>query len=220
MEREAEDSEDISALKLEYENSKAHIDTQRETMHKFSIEAQKISRLILILLGIAIIGVVSFGPVRFAEFVDFSNLVLSNPAAVTIWQSTMFVFLLLALTFLLHAIGTAYEAIGLASYGLARDIDSLLENDLPNQEKYLRDRLDTYKDRIEENDQTILVFDLILGLGKFSMLGAIFAGALIVWSLVYGTIDSFHFLMFMIIVLSLLGAFWWTLPSSYNKPGI
>jgi hypothetical protein len=220
---ESEDTKSgIKPLEEEYRNAQRYMEMQRETMHRFSLEGQKIIRLISIYIAAIMTALVTLGPSQASQLVNLSqDIIQVGDLGITTFHISVLVLFLLVSALILNTLASAFEAVGLVTFGTEDDIKELLNKpQAPSDRDYFVRRLERYRDNIKRNNRTIETFDWLLGVGKVLITSAIFIVAFTIISLIFGPVPGY--LVIPILLLVLLGTYSLNrkLPDNYNTPGI
>ena len=169
-------------------------------------------------MGLAITGLLAKQPSVIFENVDFSQRLISPPSVtVELAEAIAVAFVLGSISLILNGLASANEVIGLRTYGLSEDINDILEGEeVQTEYSYLTERLDRYKERIEDNSELVGFMDFVLGIGKVTLLFSIFIAVSTIAAALTGPINVFLFTG--VLVCILIGVVWMDrkLPSGYS----
>ncbi|SFS92636.1 hypothetical protein [Halostagnicola kamekurae] len=169
---------DPNILQTEYEGAKERLSQQQDTFKEFSREGLQMFRLLLLFVAAP---TALFGALDPQTLVQVNDLVTSNYCTISgiegclmsmKWVSALTgSFLVLSAGMNLFAAG--YEARGVHNASNPEDLHRIISND-DFEEDYWRERLKTYRERIDHNDRVIWIKESLLALGKVTLLISIF----------------------------------------------
>ncbi|WP_256403465.1 hypothetical protein [Halorubrum salinum] len=180
------------ALRLEYENAKQRLSTQKESIKSFSKEGTRYFQLVLILVGVPVTLLSAFEPTsltRLGSLVLSDRCIFDSGGCIPIRYLTISGFTCLLITGLVNIGAGGYEAYNTRSISNPSDIHDLTSFEDSTQE-YLKSRLEDYRDRIEHNDRLIFSLDRWLMIGKLGLTLSMMILSVVAYTLAAGDTAS------------------------------
>ncbi|OAQ53305.1 hypothetical protein HTG_07445 [Natrinema mahii] len=169
---------DLDILQAEYEGAKERLSQQQDTFKEFSREGLQMFRLLLLFVAAP---TALFGALDPQALVQVNSIITSNDCAISglggCMMSMKVISALTSIFFIVSAgmnlFAAGYEARGVHNASNPEDLHRIISND-DFEENYWRNRLKTYRDRIDHNDRIIWMKESLLALGKVTLLISIF----------------------------------------------
>lgn len=195
-EADTESSENIEALRQEYENAKQRIESQSTSIESLGSQGSSMLRVLIVLIGImaSIASGLLGGPV--VPSVDPQSCALTNPC-LTNQQIGIGIFITMLMSATMFLLLSGPEIRGVGYTGTVQDIQATLGEGYNSEEAYLKARLDVYQARIEDNNQVINAFEGLAATSGSVFLFSLFLLGLLIYSVIYGPVQ---FIIVMVLI--------------------
>lgn len=206
--------ENVEALRQEYENAKERLNHQSEIFNRFARESLRMLRITLVFTGLLFAGLSAIGSETLSQTIissDCSVHILSG--CFTFEQLGLFFVITLLLSILAHVQGN--EARGVMKTSETDDIDQILNTPRMSEKEYLISRLEKYNHRIKVNEETLNVFESILGIGKGSFAISTTLLVVIIYAASVGAIRSWVIILTSTLCLLTIRLFMLEFPEEY-----
>jgi len=209
---------EIVVLREEYTNAKERLSQQSQTFQNFANESQRILRITLVFAGLLLTAISAVGPEAARQMIDPSQCAISSSISLSCISNQHLAFtfaVTLLLGALAHMVGN--EARGVATIGEIGDIDDVRTKNKYTEKSYLKNRLDTYRERIKRNDDTIYVIESILAVGKGFIAASSVSLVMIAYVVSIGPIPLWVMVLIALLLITTLSNIMNKFPEGYLK---